>query len=478
MKASDRYDKIKKGFISMQGRAIRWWDYVTDGIWRDTRDIWWVNVCKTLSLSIRSFLNADIQSRACAMAFRTMLALVPALALLFAIGRGFGFQGAIERELYNIIPAQEDALAQVMTYVNSYLNQTSEGIFVGVGIAFLLYTMISLLSNVEDSFNIIWNVRHGRSIWRKLSDYTAMMLILPVLMICGGGLTFFVSSSLQSIFHFSFMTPVITFILDCASWLFTWLFFGAAYMLIPNTKVKKTNALIAGVIAGTGFRVLQWLFISGQLYVTRYNAIYGSFAFIPLLLIWMQLTWVITLSGALLCYASQNISRFSFKADIDSISTHYRRQVALAVSAIVVQRFIKGKPAPTEMGISIAYSLPTSLTSDVCDKLVKAHILTQTVIDAKNEIYGLQPAVDPGMITVKYVYDRLDNLGRDNFISGFDENFAGVVSMSNDIDRALSDVTQDKLVGDLEVITEESALDLAHVKDHVPVRRLSGLNQE
>lgn len=464
---------IAQRYHTAKTRCVAIWAYISDGIWRDTRDIWWVNLLKTLNIAVRSFLNADIQSRACAMAFRTILAIIPALALLFAIGRGFGFQDMIEREIYNIMPAQREVLSEALKYVDSYLNQTGEGLFVGIGIAFLLYTLISLVSSVEDSFNLVWNVRHGRPIWRKLSDYTAMLLILPVLMICGSGLTLFVSSSLQSLFDFPFMTPLITLLLEGASWVFTWLFFAAAYMLIPNTKVNKANALLAGVVAGTGFRVLQWLFISGQLYVTRYNAIYGSFSLIPLLLIWMQLTWVITMAGALLCYASQNISRFSFTNDVDSISTDYRRQVALAIAAVVIKRFVKAKPAPTEYDISLAYSLPSRLTSDVCDQLVKAHILTLTVIDAKNEVYGLQPAIDPGLITVKYFFDKFDNLGRDDFIQNFDRNFPGVVALGHRIDAALTAAGGDHPISELTITTEEDALDAVKCKDHLRLRHKS-----
>ena len=321
--------KYKQLYERTLRRALNVWAYVSDDVWRDTRNIWWINTIKTLNLTVRSFLDSDLQSKACAMAYRTMLAIVPALALLFAIGRGFGLQTVLENELYHVFPAQEEAIHKALEFADSYLNQTGEGLFLGIGIAFLLWTLISLVSNVEDSFNTIWSVKTGRSIWRKITDYTAMLLILPVLMVCASGLTIFMSSSLQSIFNFKFMTPLLHIMFEGASWVFTWLFFAAVFILIPNTRVNKTNALIAGVIAGTGFRILQWLFVTGQLYVTRYNAIYGSFAFLPLLLIWMQLTWVITLSGALLCYASQNIFQFSFQSEINKISISYRMKVTL-----------------------------------------------------------------------------------------------------------------------------------------------------
>ena len=278
-------DKIEK----LRLKAMRLWQYGSSGVWTERANTMKVKLIKTINLSVRSFLSADIQSQACAMTYRTVLAIVPALAMLFALGRGFGLQKLIENELYSIFHAQHEAISHMMSYVDSYLKQASEGVFVGIGILFLLWTLISLVSNVEDSFNSIWGVKNGRSMWRKVTDYTSMLLILPVLLICAGGLNVLMSSTLNAIFHFEFLTPVVSLLLEFGSWLFTWLFFTAVYMLVPNVKVRFLNAFIAGVFAGTGFMILQWIFVTGQMYVAKYNAIFGSLSFIPLMLIWLQL---------------------------------------------------------------------------------------------------------------------------------------------------------------------------------------------
>ena len=162
---------------------MRLWQYGSSGVWTERANTMKVKLIKTINLSVRSFLSADIQSQACAMTYRTVLAIVPALAMLFALGRGFGLQKLIENELYSIFHAQHEAISHMMSYVDSYLKQASEGVFVGIGILFLLWTLISLVSNVEDSFNSIWGVKNGRSMWRKVTDYTSMLLILPVLLI-------------------------------------------------------------------------------------------------------------------------------------------------------------------------------------------------------------------------------------------------------------------------------------------------------
>ena len=244
-------DEIKSSAPSrldrLTSRAVNLWNYCWNGVWSDTSASLKVRVIKIINLSARSFFDADLQTQACSMTYSTLLAVVPAMALLFAIGRGFGLQSMLQEELYKAFPSQHIAISTAMKFIDSYLTQASEGIFVGVGIVFLLWTLISLVGSVEDSFNKIWRVRHGRNIWRKITDYTAIFLILPILMICASGISLMLSTTLRTILPFDFMSPAITFLLEAAKWAFTWFFFAGAYMLIPNTSVKFSNALIAGM---------------------------------------------------------------------------------------------------------------------------------------------------------------------------------------------------------------------------------------
>lgn len=445
--------KIKKGTLlrRIEAWGLNMYRFVTSGVWHTRRRSPLITVVKTLNLSVRSFLNADIQSQSCAMTYRTLLAIVPALALFFAIGRGFGLQKALTDELYRIFPAQHQAVELAMNFVDSYLSQSSEGVFLGVGIVFLLWTLISLLGNVEDTFNLIWGVKQGRSFGRKITDYTAMLLILPILMICAGGITLLLSSTLRTLLHFDFLSPVVSVILEGASWLFTWLFFAALYILIPNTKVKFANALVAGIFAGSGFLVLQWLFVTGQMYVARYNAIYGSFSFLPLMLIWMQLTWVVTLAGGVICYSSQNIFLYNFDKSIQNISSSYYSKLVLAVTALVVQRFVAGKGATVATAVVHRYALPPRLVSMLCDKLVKARVLSVVEVDPKHDVMGYQPAIDPAQITVAEVFRRLDAIGSGEFIPGFAANFPGVEEACRKIYVNEEALTSKLLLSDLKI---------------------------
>ena len=416
----------KRPALAEKVRAI--YDYVSSGVWSDTRSGWKVNTIKTLNLSVRSFFNSDLQNRACGLTYQTLLAIVPALALLFAIARGFGFQNLIQSQLMGYFPAQRMALEAALSFVDSYLATASEGIFVGVGIVFLLWTLISLLSTVEGSFNQIWGVAHGRSLWRKITDYTAIFLILPILMICASGITVFMSTAIQNATPLKFLSPLFSTLLDLASLLLVWLFFAGAYLMIPNAKVKPGNALMAGALAGTGFIILQWLFVSGQVYVMRYNAIYGSFAFLPLLLIWMQLVWLITLSGAVLCYSSQNIVQYAFSDKISRISDSYRMEIDLAVLTIAVNRFCSDQPPLDELSISKSYGIPITLVNAAARKLTGCGLLQRVVRMPGDEVTALSPASDPTALTLGDAVRIIRAYGSDDFVPDFDNRFGQLVN--------------------------------------------------
>ncbi len=446
------FDRLRHRFSKRRAQLKANISYCTTGVWKDTRQTFLVNAIKTINLSVKSFFNADIQSRACALTYRTMLAIVPALAIILAISRGFGYHDFMRQSLVESTPEASSILNQVFDYVDSYLNQsTSQGLFVGIGILFLLWTLVSLLSSVEYNFNSIWGVKQGRSIWRKCTDYLAIFLILPVLMICSSSISVIVNSTAQYFFDIPVISTITSLLLDLASLVIIWLFFTGVYMLIPNTKVKFTNAFIAGAIAGTAFLILQWLFISGQIYVSKYNAIYGSLAFIPLLLIWLQMVWVITLSGAIICYASQNIFRYNFSKEISSISINYRSRIIMAISAIVVHRYKDEKQPISDESIALDYGLPPSLVTKTINLLIDAKVLIKVIIDAKAEIYGLVPAIDINRLSVGEVIHRVRNTGSTEFLPDFNIRFASIVKALDEAESRFYEAGNKTLLCDIKI---------------------------
>ncbi|MDE6423421.1 MAG: YihY/virulence factor BrkB family protein, partial [Muribaculaceae bacterium] len=176
-KNSDK-DKKPSLFSRLYDKGMNFANYFWTGIWKETSDSNKVRWLKVANLSIRSFLDRDLQSRSMSLTYSTVLAIVPAFALLLAIGRGFGLQDLLEQQLYTNFPAQKQVIGFGLKFVDSYLKEASSGMFVGIGIVFLLWTLISLLSYIESAFNMIWDIKHDRSLYQKVTDYIAICLMV------------------------------------------------------------------------------------------------------------------------------------------------------------------------------------------------------------------------------------------------------------------------------------------------------------
>ena len=403
--------------------------YCIHDVWNDTRQLWSVKALKIINLSIRSFMDRDLQMRSCALTYNTVLAIVPALAMLFAIARGFGFQNLMQSELFKYFPAQRQALETALDYVNNYLAQASQGVFIGIGLIFLLWTLISLMSNVEETFNHVWGVTTKRSLQRKFTDYTALFLLLPVLMVCSAGITIFMSDAVQNLFEGNPLSPMMHKLLSFMPIVISWLIFTAAYYLVPNTKVHFKGALLAGVLVGTLFQVVQWLFVSGQVYVSKYNAIYGSFAFLPLLLVWLQLSWLLTLAGVVLTYAWQNFDNFAFRDKAKGISQTYSNNLAIAVLTMAIKRFKRQEGPLSHREIIRDLDIPVQLADKLLNNLLQAGLLSKVNYNEdKDDDWAIQPAFDPDDFTVNNVANRLADIGTSTFIPKADTRFAELVA--------------------------------------------------
>ena len=409
----------KESFISKTvSKAKSAYGYFWSGVWKDPRKNVWTSIVKTLNLTVRSFTDTGLQNKSMSLTYSTVLALVPALALLFAISRGFGFQDMVQNELYVYFPAQQKAISTATSFVDSYLQQSSQGLFVGIGIVMLLWTLISLLSNIEDAFNSIWGIKKARSLPQKVTDYIAICLMVPVLMICSSGASIFMSTIVQDNLNLPFLTPVINNLLELAPLVMAWLAFTLSYFLIPNIKVSFKYAAISGAVCAIAFQILQLLFVNGQIYVTKYNAIYGSFAFLPLMLIWLQLSWLILLTGCVLTYSLQNVFAYNYMGDISDVSQSYRREVELVITALVFRRFRRGRTPYTLYDLSKHYDLPMKLVNHSVEALRKAGIIY--IVSEDKERVGIAPAVEIGRLSVGELMRRLDAEGN----SGFSEMYA------------------------------------------------------
>jgi membrane protein len=241
--------------------------------------------------------------------------MVPILAVVFAIARGFGYNKYIEKWFLNSLSSQPEAANVIVGFVNSYLVHIQGGVFLGVGLIFMLYTVLMLVNNIEETFNQIWQVNNARPIMRSLANYLAMFLLFPIIIIVSMGLSIVMTTLADKIEDFMVLGPVVSKLLDMSPSLLLSILFIVLYVYMPNTKVRLSCAIVPGILAGLAMHVLQLFYIYAQIWVTGYNAIYGSFAALPLFMLWVQFSWTICLFGAQLTYTNQNLNRIGINLE-------------------------------------------------------------------------------------------------------------------------------------------------------------------
>ena len=405
----------------MNKRIAALWKFLTYDIWRITEDevtrttFSVYNIIKTIYLCINRFTKDRIVNKASALTYSTLLAIVPILAILFAIARGFGFDNLMESQIVNGFGGPTETTEVILQFVNSYLSQTKSGIFIGVGLIMLLWTVLNLINNMEITFNRIWQVKKARSMYRKITDYFSMLLLMPILIVVSGGLSIFMSTMVKNIEDFTLLAPIGKFMIRLIPFALTWVMFTGLYVFMPNTKVKIKHAFISGILAGTAHQAFQFLYISSQLWVSRYNAIYGSFAALPMFLLWLQVSWTICLFGAELTYAGQNIKNFSFDKDARNISRRYRDFISILIMSLIAKRFEQDAQPYTAEEISEECQIPIRLTHETLYELQEINLLHEVVTDEKSEDIAYQPSMDINKMNVALLLDKLDTHGSEDF---------------------------------------------------------------
>ena len=277
-------------------------------------------IYRIMYLTIRFFTEKRVTAQAAALTYSTLLSMVPILAVVFAIARGFGYNKYIEIWFRQMMSSQPQVADLIVDFVNRYLVHTQSGVFLGVGLLFMLYTVLMLVNNVEETFNEIWRVSNARPLMRSLVNYLAMFFVCPIVILVSMGLSIFMATVADAVERFVLLSSAVRLLLDVSPFLLMSLLFVLLFVYMPNTKVKWSCAIIPGILAGGAMHLLQLFYIYSQIWVTGYNAIYGSFAALPLFMLWVQISWTICLLGAQLTYTNQNLNRFGI--NLEPIDIH------------------------------------------------------------------------------------------------------------------------------------------------------------
>lgn len=400
----------------MNKKVRRLMEFLRVGIWKiDDSDVsplryLFYEIIKKLMLAIEFFTTKRVMNQAAALTYSTLLAIVPIMAVVFAIARGFGYSKYIETWFRDALASQPQAANTIIGFVNSYLVHTKSGIFLGFGLLFMLFTVLMLTSNIEKTFNNIWQVKKPRSIFRTCTDYLAMFFMIPVIIVLTSGISIFMSTVFVHLHDYMLLGPLVRTMIASMPYVIMSLIFIALYVFMPNTKVKILYAIIPGILSGVAMQWLQLFYIHSQMWVSSYNAIYGSFAALPLFMLWVQISWSICLFGAELTYTSQNLEDYAFKADPDKMSHRYRMMLSAILLSTICRQFEQGGNAYTSLQLKLKTGIPIRITNDLLYAMIQAHLVTENAIDEKGEDVTYSPA--EGNISVGMMIDRLESLGK------------------------------------------------------------------
>jgi len=406
---------------------------------------------RIIVLASRGFSNDKVQLRASALTFYSLLSIIPVAAIAFAIAKGFG----LDQNLENIITDKFQSLPEISKMLvqtsKNALNETSGGYMAGVGIIILFWSVMSLLDNIESSFNHIWQVTFPRTWYRKFTDYLTIMLIAPVLIILSSSITVFVSTALTDFIArapiLDFFKPVISLLVKFTPYLLSWITLTVVFIIMPNVKVKFIPALISGIIIGTILQFLMWLYIDLQFGIYKLSAIYGSFAFFPLFILFLQTSWIIVLLGAELSFANQNISRYEFESEALNISNYQKRSLVLMIMHLIIRNFAKGEKPVSAEDIKKVLKIPVRLTRDILKDLTDVGLVTVIREDEQERLY--QPAMDINKLTVSFVFSRLDKKGTGQTMVVQNKDYERVISMLDKFEKLIAKSDYNILIKDL-----------------------------
>jgi membrane protein len=398
----------------------RTYNSIRTDIWKTPMDrltgnkAYWIRQVRIIYMVIKGIRRDNIYIKASALTYFTILSVIPLVALAFGIAKGFGLQDELRAQIIMQFHNQEQVMAWILDFANTMLEEASGGWIAGVGIALLFYTVGQLLNYVETTINTIWRVDETRVWYRKMTDYLAIIIMVPVIFIASSSVTVLANTKLNEMLGQSEMLemlkPVVSFLVQLIPYILLCILATAAFLVMPNTRVKIRPAIVAGLITGIALQVLQILYVQSQMGISKLGTLYGSFAAVPLLMIWAQVTWVALLMGAQLSYYMQNITRYEFEFDVQTVSPKQKKRLSLLVMHCLIDDFIKGvKPrAPEE--ISHDLSLPVRTVHDCLDQLRDSELVTQ-LWDETDDRYVYQPATDINRMTLSFVLDKMESAG-------------------------------------------------------------------
>ena len=391
---------------------------------------WVYKSFQILILAFKDLLFKGALLRTSALGYASVLALIPMLALLFAIFKGFGLQRLLAAHLLpQLAGGSQDFARQIISYVET-TNVASLGVF---GVIWLLVALMILMTNIEQAFNHIWMISRARPWWRKLSDYLSIFLLFPILMAVAISLTTVLQShpEIQNTLKFFIPETFFSAYNLLISLGIIWLGFSFIYLVMPNTRVRVVSAVLGGFIGGTIWQAAQWLFQWFQSSAPYYNAIYGALYQILFLVIWMFWSWLIVLYGAEVAYTHQNLASLRRHFVLTSSNDQDLDDEYLALVALlsIGERFYTGGAPLSLRDLTRLFNDQEKLAAGSVEILQKCGLVTAVASNGMSGIPRFLPSRPLEQIRVKDAlsclrHDRRLRLGR---LLGHTNHFSNLV---------------------------------------------------
>lgn len=386
-------------------------DFFRHQLWEDEgrspAALWLLKDLRILVLAGRGLGRNHSLVQACALAYSTILAMIPLLALLFAILKGLGIQRLLAAHLMDrLAPGSQEFAVQIFQYIED-TRVASLGVF---GVVVLLAALVVVMTNVERAFNATWHVAHTRSLRRKLSDYLSIFLFFPILMAVAISLTsnFLGHPEIRRLLAGILPGAVFAATSGLVSVVILWVAFTFIYLVMPNTRVRFRSALLGGVVGGTLWQAAQGIFIWFQGAATYYNAIYGALYHLLFLVIWMFWSWLIVLFGTEIAYAHQNLERLSRESRrAPQVPEPVDEYLALAALVSISARFSKRQPPLSLEELGQMLPSGNNLAARVVQVLKDCDLVVEVVSPGPLTSPQFLPGLPLDQITLQEVLERL-----------------------------------------------------------------------
>lgn len=368
---------------------------------------------RIIFLTVRLFLQNQCPLKASALTYYTIFSLVPVAAFFFGIAQICGFADMLEKKVRSWFHLYPEAANLVISFSYDTLREAKGGIIAGAGVLLLIWTTVKLLANIEYSLNSIWGVRRGRSLVRKITDYISIIVVCPVLLMTAASGLVFASSAMGGVLDTLAVSAFIPtgFFAKLVPLAAIWGGLTFLYMVMPNTRVKFISALPGGLFAAIIYLSFQYLYIYLQFMLVKQNTIYGSFAALPLLLLFLHLSWLVFLAGAQLTFSLQNEKEYEMLPGKFSLRKKYI--CIFAIMETILPGFKAEGRTYSDEEISRMLSLPIRLTRELLNSLVKAGILCECSGNGKEELATYLPALPLEKLTPEAILAALEKEGEE-----------------------------------------------------------------